>query len=87
MPEVLWQKLTTTVPRWRGLGLAKAVKAALLIGARELHPTLRRAVTVNAEVNAPMLAVNRQMGYEVHRREAFYQVPREAIGAWLAKRG
>ena len=87
MPDVLWQKLTTTDPRWRGLGLAKAVKAALLVGARELHPTLRRAVTVNAEVNAPMLAVNRQMGYEVHRREAFYQVPREAIGAWLAKRG
>ena len=87
MPDVLWQKLTTTDPRWRGLGLAKAVKAALLVGARELHPTLRRAVTVNAEVNAPMLAVNRQMGYEVHRREAFYQAPREAIGAWLAKRG
>lgn len=86
-PEVLWQKLTTTDRRWRGLGLAKAVKAALLLGARELHPTLRRAITFNAEVNAPMLAVNRQMGYEVHRREAFYQVPREAIGAWLAARG
>ena len=55
-------------------------------GQFDLKP-LRRAVTVNAEANAPMLAVNRQMGYEVYRREAFYQVPREAIGAWLAARG
>lgn len=87
VPEVLWQKLTATDPRWRGFGLAKAAKAALLAGARELHPTLRRVVTFNAESNAPMRAVNRQMGYEVYRREAFYQVPREAIGTWLAARG
>lgn len=54
---------------------------------REHLPQARRAITYDAEVNAPMLAINRQLGFAPARREAFYQLPRAQIGAWLAARG
>ena len=72
---------------WRGRSLAKAVKAAMLESVRALHPELRTVVTYNSEANAPILAINRRLGFEVHRRQAVYQLGVEALAECLARRG
>ena len=53
---------TSTAPAYRGRGLATLAKLAQLRWAAE-HG-IERVVTDNDERNAPMLAINRRLGYE-----------------------
>lgn len=73
-PDRVFQRLTAVVRSWRGKGLAKGVKAAMLNLIRSRHPEVRMMITSNAEANAPMLSINRRLGFAVHRREATYQL-------------
>jgi GNAT superfamily N-acetyltransferase len=58
---MIWSKMTSTMPEYRGRGLAKLVKTAALRGAAEAG--VRVAYTANYDGNAPMLAVNEWLGY------------------------
>jgi GNAT superfamily N-acetyltransferase len=58
-----WSGGTGTDARYRGLGLAKLVKSVALRRAAEGGITA--ALTANDHSNAPMLAVNDWLGYEV----------------------
>jgi len=62
----VWSGTTATHPDARGRGLALAVKSASL--ARAARAGCTQAWTGNASGNAPMLAVNRRLGYEVAAR-------------------
>ena len=62
----LWSGTTATRPDARGRGLALAVKSDALVRAAATGAT--QAWTGNASGNAPMLAVNRRLGYEVAAR-------------------
>lgn len=84
MPDRVWQQLTATDPAWRGRGVARALKAAMFRQVREHHPGVAVMITSNAEVNAPMLSINRRVGFKVHRRTVDYQVSRDALDAWAA---
>ncbi|CAA2106552.1 GNAT family N-acetyltransferase [Variovorax paradoxus] len=86
LPDRMYQNLTAVARRWRGKGLAKGVKAAMLQLVREHHPEVTLAVTSNAEVNAPMLAINRQLGFEAHRHDGLYQIGTEGLTAFLSTR-
>ncbi len=86
-PDRLHQRLTGVARVWRGRSLAKAVKAAMLESVRALHPELRTVATYNSEANAPILAINRRLGFEVHRRQGVYQLGVEALAECLARRG
>ena len=44
------------------------------------------AVTHNAEVNAPMLSISRQLGFAAHRHDAVYQIGPESLRAFLSTR-
>jgi RimJ/RimL family protein N-acetyltransferase len=77
------QRLTAVARRWRGKGLAKGVKAAMLQLVRERHPEVALAVTHNAEVNAPMLAINRRLGFAAHRHDGLYQIGTESLRTFL----
>ena len=57
----MWSDFTGTVPQHRGRGLATLVKAEALRRAAANGVTV--AYTSNDEENAPMLAVNRRLGY------------------------
>ncbi len=81
-PDRVWQQLTATDAAWRGRGLARALKAAMFRQIRNRHPEVALMITSNAEVNAPMLSINRRVGFQVHRRIVDYQVTREALDAW-----
>jgi GNAT superfamily N-acetyltransferase len=83
-PERVYQALTAVAERWRGHGLAKAVKAAMLHVLRERLPQLRIMITTNADANAPMLSINRRLGFAVHRRDAAYQFGLDTLQRYLA---
>lgn len=57
----LWSDMTATAPEFRGQGLAYLVKTAALRRAAAGGATI--AYASNAGENAPMLAVNRRLGY------------------------
>lgn len=85
-PDRMYQSLTGVARAWRGRGLAKAVKAAMLRVVRECHPEVTLTVTVNAEANAPMLAINQRLGFAVHQQTSAYQIDAQGLAAYLATR-
>lgn len=86
-PDRVRQDLTAVARPWRGHGLAKAVKARMLKLVRQRHPEVRMVATNNANANAAMLSINRQLGFSVHREQATYQLGRDALKEYLAGRG
>jgi GNAT superfamily N-acetyltransferase len=63
----------------RGRGLGKWLKAAMLLHVLEIYPDLEWVVTENAGSNAPMLAINTQMGFKRYRAGTEYQITRERL--------
>ncbi len=58
----IWSRMTSTLPEYRGRGLAKLVKTAALH--RAAQAGVKGAYTANYDGNAPMLAVNEWLGYD-----------------------
>jgi GNAT superfamily N-acetyltransferase len=69
----IWSKMTSTMPEYRGRGLAKLVKAAALHRAAEVG--VRGAYTANYDGNAPMIAVNEWLGYDLVATHAVIVCP------------
>jgi len=86
-PERVYQQLTAVAAPWRGKGLAKGVKAAMLNLIRDRHPAVRTMLTTNADANAPMLSINQRLGFVVHRREVTYQIERDGLASTLLAAG
>jgi GNAT superfamily N-acetyltransferase len=63
-------EMTGTLKEYRGRGLAKLAKLAAIRWAAEQG--YREIGTGNDSENAPMLALNRSLGYEVKWRRAFF---------------
>ena len=82
-PQLIHQELTATDPRVRGRGLGKQLKSVLLLHVLQLYPSLRWVVTENAGSNAPMLSINRRMGFRTHVAGHGYQLTREELGVAL----
>ncbi|CKU66578.1 Uncharacterised protein [Mycobacterium tuberculosis] len=53
---------------------------------RERHPEVTLAITSNAEVNAPMLAINHRLGFAPYRHDGLYQVGTRSLRDFLATR-
>src|SRR5439155_7371824 len=51
----------------------------MLLHVKEVHPELERVVTGNAHSNAPMLAINTQMGFRQYRAGIEYQITRARL--------
>jgi GNAT superfamily N-acetyltransferase len=62
-PEMAYQWDTLVLKEHRGRRLGQLVKAANLRALRAELPAVRRIVTWNAEVNEPMIRVNRAFGF------------------------
>ena len=63
-------EMTGTLPAFRGRGLARLAKLASIRWAAEQG--YRTIYTGNDAENAPMLSLNRSLGYEVHWKRLFY---------------
>jgi GNAT superfamily N-acetyltransferase len=89
-PDIIRQNFTGTRPGYRGRGLAKWLKASMLQLVRERFPAAQQIATMNAQSNAAMLAINRQLGFDAaiqyrtyrfdlgHLREALERSERRA---------
>lgn len=82
-PDRVNQMFTGVHPNSRGRGLGKLLKAAMLQRIRTQYPEARWVITGNAESNAPMLAINRRLGFKTHRANTGYQIQREALAQRL----
>jgi mycothiol synthase len=82
--ELIYQWFTGVRPDARGRGLGKWVKAAMLLHLRERYPEARWMSTENAGSNAPMLKINRAMGFKTYREGTVYQMARDDLERRLA---
>ncbi len=72
-PESSWQHDTLVMSEHRGHGLGLAMKVANLWAVTERHPDVRSISTWNADENAPMIAVNEEMGCAVTAHAAYWR--------------
>jgi mycothiol synthase len=78
-PTIVEQQFTGVRPDARGRGLGKWVKAAMLLHLRELYPEVQWVATGNASSNAPMLAINKALGFKQYRAGTEYQISRDKL--------
>ena len=86
-PKIAYQAFTAVAKPWRGRGLARAAKAAILRQIRAAHPGAEEISTYNAESNAPILSINKRLGFGVRRRYVDYQITRAELDARMADAG
>ncbi len=72
-PRQAWQLITLVHPEHRGHRLGLAVKLANLDFLAERAPAVRTIRTGNAQENAPMIAVNDMLGFEIAGVGMFWQ--------------
>jgi mycothiol synthase len=75
IPDLAQQGDTGVFPEFRGRGIGRWLKAAMAKRILDERPGIRRIWTDNAGSNAPMLKINREMGFREYRREEIWQVP------------
>ncbi|MHB8613073.1 MAG: GNAT family N-acetyltransferase [Candidatus Dormibacteraceae bacterium] len=84
-PKIIDQRFTGVRPEARGRGLGKWIKAAMLKRLRELYPEAEWISTANAGSNAPMLAINKKLGFRQYRAGTEYQISRDKLAARIQR--
>jgi mycothiol synthase len=75
------QGLTGVRTAYRGRGLGKWLKAAMLLEVQKRYPQARWVVTGNANSNEPMLGINHKLGFRLHREVVVYQIDKAKLAA------
>jgi mycothiol synthase len=82
-PETLYQGDTGVFPEYRGRGLGKWLKAAMLEKVLRDRPQVKRVRTGNANSNVPMLKINYELGFKPYKTWTTWQVELERILEYL----
>jgi GNAT superfamily N-acetyltransferase len=82
-PEFVFQGNTGVFPAYRNRGLGRWLKAAMLERVLRDRPRVRWVRTDNADINAPMLKINNELGFKPYLAETFWQVETEQVQAYL----
>jgi GNAT superfamily N-acetyltransferase len=82
---IVWQQNTGVVVEHRNQGLGRWLKAANMDAMLQANPAARFVRTGNADSNAPMLAINRQMGFVPFIAEIAWQGSAPAIAQRLPR--
>ena len=82
-PEVLGQGDTGVFPEYRNRGLGRWLKSAMAEKVLRELPMVEKIRTFNAEVNAPMLAINREMGFKHVQTFYDWQVEVDRVMGYL----
>ena len=81
--DLCWQRDTAVVAGYRGLGLGRVVKAAMMRRLVADFPDLEKVVTNNAADNVHMLRVNEQIGYTHYADIGVFEASVDELGAAL----
>jgi hypothetical protein len=83
----MYQGNTGVFPESRNRGLGRWLKGAMLERVLRERPEVRYVRTDNADVNAPMLKINTELGYKPYLAQTFWQVEVERVRAYLDEDG
>lgn len=82
-PEIIQQRGTGVVVQYQNLGLGRWLKAAMLDKILRERPQARRVRTGNADSNAPMLKINRDLGFKPYISHQVWQVDLAQVQTYL----
>jgi GNAT superfamily N-acetyltransferase len=85
-PDLLEQSGTAVFERYQNLGLGRWLKAAMLEEVLRERPQVARVQTGNATSNAPMLAINRELGFEPYISRMHWQIQCAQAREYLHRR-
>ncbi len=84
-PEILQQGITGVFPEFRNRGLGRLLKAGMLEKVLADRPEVKFVRTENADMNAPMLKINNELGFKPYIAESIWQVGRGDVEAYLER--
>ena len=84
-PEIISQGMTGVFPEYRNRGLGRWLKAAMLDRILAKRPQARFVRTGNADMNAPMLKINNELGFKPYIAECVWQVETEKVAEYLSR--
>lgn len=82
-PEFLQQGMTGVLPVYRNRGLGRWLKAAMLTKVLRDRPQVAIIRTSNADSNAAMLKINRELGFQPYLVRIEWQVTTEQVADYL----
>jgi len=85
-PFLMNQGLTGVLPAFREKGLGRLLKAVMLERVLAERPQVRFVRTDNADSNAAMLGINRELGFRPYDASTAWQVPVERVEEYLRGR-
>jgi mycothiol synthase len=85
-PDLLWQGNTGVLMAYRNQGLGRWLKAAMLQKVMTDLPQMRFVRTGNADVNAPMLKINTELGYQPYMSRSLWQIETATLQKYLSAR-
>lgn len=84
LPHVLQQGDTGVLPKYRGHGLGKWLKATMVEQVPREWPEVKFIRTGNANSNAPMLKINHAMGFRPYKDWTIWQVEVSKVKKYLS---
>lgn len=83
-PEILRQDMTGVFPEFRGKGIGRWLKAAMLDKVLKERPQVKYVRTGNADSNAAMLKINNEMGFQPYMAQTLWQIEVDSVVSYLA---
>ena len=83
---LIYTGFTGVQENYRGSGKGKWLKGAMFLRIREEYPDVKIVVTTNATTNAPMLAINEQLGFKIHKERYSCQIETKNVIDYVKKK-